>query len=159
MRPDDLRQCFIQQKPIGDRLITCIKSNIKCCADSKYGPQIPKQDIRKIVSLTGEKLEEAKYKIIRNPTLQPIQKVLDAVIEIGKCVKDCTMEGGGLEECFERYTCQPCVHVNRMQGTVRRCIKHVGWRRAARELCNCTVEAGWKPVLCGHPTHFNVPNS
>nr|CRZ22112.1 Bm2672 [Brugia malayi] len=104
LRPDDLRQCFIQQKPIVDHLVTCVKSNMKCCADSKYGPQIPKQDIGKIINLTGEKLEEAESKIITNPTLQPIQKVLDAVIEIGKCVKDCAMEGDGLEECFERYT-------------------------------------------------------
>ncbi|VIO92797.1 Uncharacterized protein BM_BM10265 [Brugia malayi] len=142
LRPDDLRQCFIQQKPIVDHLVTCVKSNMKCCADSKYGPQIPKQDIGKIINLTGEKLEEAESKIITNPTLQPIQKVLDAVIEIGKCVKDCAMEGDGLEECFESYTCQPCVHVNRMQGTVRRCFKHVDWRRAVGELCNCTVESG-----------------
>ncbi|VBB34627.1 unnamed protein product, partial [Acanthocheilonema viteae] len=49
--------------------------------DSKYGSQLSKQNISKIISLTAEKLEAAKNKIIRNSTLQPIQEVLDAMME------------------------------------------------------------------------------
>uniref|UniRef100_A0A915PVN4 Uncharacterized protein n=1 Tax=Setaria digitata TaxID=48799 RepID=A0A915PVN4_9BILA len=158
-RPDNLWQCFVQQKPIADRLIRCIKSNIKSCANSKNGPQIPKQDIRRIISLTGEKIEAAKDRISSNPALQPIRKILDTALEIGKCVKDCLIEGDGIIACFEKHAlvqsaeklsnqadhinrCQPQINLNRSRRTILKCIKQIGWRKAAGEMCKCTMEAG-----------------
>lgn len=73
------------------------------CVPTKNGPQIPKQDIEKIIVLAEERFESSKDKILNNPTVQPIRKLLDTAVDFGKCVKDCFMKRSNHGECFEKH--------------------------------------------------------
>ncbi|VDO65983.1 unnamed protein product [Onchocerca flexuosa] len=87
-----------------------------------------------------EKLEAAKNKINGIPTLQPARKVLDSVMEMGKCAEDHFMEDDNFERFFGKYArnevadTSPSVHTNRMHGTVRRCAKQMDRQEASGEL-------------------------
>uniref|UniRef100_A0A183CWI6 Apple domain-containing protein n=1 Tax=Gongylonema pulchrum TaxID=637853 RepID=A0A183CWI6_9BILA len=120
------------------------------CVASKNGPQIPKQDIEKIIVLAEEKFESSKEKILNNPTVQPIRKLLDTAVEFGKCVKDCFMERSNHGACFQKHNCQPYIQANRTRKTIRKCIRQVDWKTAAGELCKCSMDAGVRYHLQKH---------
>lgn len=141
-KPEDLRQCFVKQKPTANRFIGCVQKNIHSCVNTENGPRIPKQNIKKIIDLAEKKFELSKNKILNNPAVQSIRQVLDAAMEYGECIKDCFKKQMHNGDCFEKNQCQPYIQIERTRRTLRKCVKEIDWKKAIGELCRCSVNAG-----------------
>lgn len=68
--------------------------------------------------------------------------LIDSALDVGSCIKDCVIQKNKGGYCFDHKGCQPLIETRQVSKSLKKCIKSVGWKQEAGELCECTVKAG-----------------
>ncbi|TMS38384.1 hypothetical protein L596_005123 [Steinernema carpocapsae] len=146
-KPQMLKDCFIRKRYIVDQFIDCIQNKMNTCVNTDDGPQIPYTDIHQLIRLGEQKIEsqvESFKKTLGGGSSGGNGDVLiDTALDIADCVKECFVSKNANGFCFDRMNCQPLIKEdNNARRSLKYCMRTVGWKKEASELCECAVNAG-----------------
>ncbi|KAE9555526.1 hypothetical protein FO519_001294 [Halicephalobus sp. NKZ332] len=99
--PNALKSCFKQKKYIIDDLITCMDKNLETCVDTKEGEQIPYVDISNFLEKGEAKLRKQLESFMATVG-RPAKSILESLISVGKCMKECFQEKNSQGYCFDK---------------------------------------------------------
>ncbi|VDK44691.1 unnamed protein product [Anisakis simplex] len=144
--PDQLLDCFKKQQPLIDSFLKCIGASTHSCVQTENGPQIPKQDIRKLIVAGEQDFETSKKSFIHNPALQPYMRIVNGALDFANCFKDCYVKMHEKGFCFDKQGCQPLLQGLQAKKLLKKCAKRINWKAGAGELCECSLHAGLKEL-------------
>jgi|UniRef100_A0AC35GTH2 hypothetical protein len=140
-KPDTLKQCFTGKKYVVDDILECLQSDAKTCVKGKDGPQVEYTDIKLFLD-KGEKKLHKQANALTTAFGDDGKEVIDAAFKVGKCMKDCFLKKNAGGFCFDKAECQPKIEADDAPNAVQKCIKQIGWKKQAHELCQCSTKAG-----------------
>ncbi|KAI1715613.1 hypothetical protein DdX_07935 [Ditylenchus destructor] len=142
---DDLKGCFEEKEYVIDEFLTCLHGDMKTCVQDKSGPQIPYTDINKVIS-AGEKRLGAQAKKFLQTLNTDGHDLVQTALDVGACIKKCFLKQNGAGFCFDKAKCQPKIEEQEAKKTIKKCVREVGWKKEAGEMCECAMNAGVEKV-------------
>uniref|UniRef100_A0A1I7YYB0 DUF19 domain-containing protein n=1 Tax=Steinernema glaseri TaxID=37863 RepID=A0A1I7YYB0_9BILA len=144
-KPQLLKECFIGKRYIVDQFIDCIQNKMNTCVNTDDGPLIPYTDIHQLIRLGEQKIESQveSFKKTIGGGAGNGDVLIDTALDIADCVKECFVSKNANGFCFDRSNCQPLIKEdNSARRSLKYCMRTVGWKKEASELCECAVNAG-----------------
>uniref|UniRef100_A0AC35FX02 Chondroitin proteoglycan 4 domain-containing protein n=1 Tax=Panagrolaimus sp. PS1159 TaxID=55785 RepID=A0AC35FX02_9BILA len=138
---ESLKNCFHSKQYIVDDLVSCIQGTMKTCTNSQDGKQIPYTDIN-IFFTKGEKKLHQQAEMFLATMGDSGRALIDSALDVGSCIKDCVIKKNVGGYCFDHKKCQPLIEAKQASKSLKKCIKSIGWKKEASDLCECTVKAG-----------------
>lgn len=94
----------------------------------------------------GEKKLETQVKRFTTTLGETGKDIIQTGLKVISCMKQCFMEKNSDGYCFDKAGCQPLINASSAGKTIKTCIKHIGWKREATDICNCMVKSGLKDM-------------
>ncbi|KAI6175255.1 hypothetical protein M3Y99_01978800 [Aphelenchoides fujianensis] len=139
--PEALKNCATQKLPLLENFVQCMEMNMQTCHPSEQGPQISYIDYNKVIASAEGRIRKQTLKLTKSIGSN-VKKLVDAVLDLGVCGKECFLKKNTGGFCFDRKGCQPKIEVSAAVKSLKKCAATVQWKKTAGETCQCAVNAG-----------------
>uniref|UniRef100_A0A914BYZ3 Uncharacterized protein n=1 Tax=Acrobeloides nanus TaxID=290746 RepID=A0A914BYZ3_9BILA len=138
--PEELKQCYVKKEYVVEDMLTCLQTNIESCVEGGERKMIPQADIREIINNGEQKIQSTAQIFMK--TFTGGKELLQTAVDVGSCMKDCFMQKNAKSFCFDEHKCQPLIEPREANKEIKKCLRHIEWKKEAGELCQCSEKAG-----------------
>ncbi|KAI6219208.1 24 kDa secreted protein [Aphelenchoides besseyi] len=138
---DGLKKCVTEKVPMLDNFVQCMEMNMQTCHASEKGPQVPYIDYNKVIASAEDRIRKQTVKLTKSVGTN-VGKLVNVVLELGKCGKECYLKKNSGGFCFDRKSCQPKIEIETAVKSLKKCAATIKWKQTAGETCTCAVNAG-----------------
>uniref|UniRef100_A0A7E4UYM0 DUF19 domain-containing protein n=1 Tax=Panagrellus redivivus TaxID=6233 RepID=A0A7E4UYM0_PANRE len=142
---ENLGSCFEVKQYIVNNMVDCMQGAMRTCVNHREGKDIPYTDISVFLNKGMETIHKQADTFLATMGGSG-RHLIDTALKIGVCMKDCIIKKNSNGFCFDTANCQSLIETKEATKSLKKCIKNVGWKKEAGELCECSVKAGVKDM-------------
>uniref|UniRef100_A0A914Y457 Uncharacterized protein n=1 Tax=Panagrolaimus superbus TaxID=310955 RepID=A0A914Y457_9BILA len=139
--PEKTKECFQNKRNFVDDMLDCMQNDLNTCVKEKESKEISYVDISKFLE-KGEKKLQDQADLLFETVGDEGREVIDIAFKVGHCMRSCFVEKNAGGYCYDKKGCQPLLESEDTGSSVKKCLKEVGWKKQAQDVCKCTVKAG-----------------
>uniref|UniRef100_A0A7E4V942 DUF19 domain-containing protein n=1 Tax=Panagrellus redivivus TaxID=6233 RepID=A0A7E4V942_PANRE len=139
--PQSLKACFQNKHSIANSMLDCMENSVHSCVNNMNGKKIEYTDINVFLDKSDAALHK-QAKLIMKTLGKSHDGLIDVALDVGGCMKTCFKKKNVKGYCFDRKGCQSLIDTKDASKGLQKCLKAIGWKKHAQDICSCTIKAG-----------------